>query len=110
MAGLTVELRVETADLRDPPLQVAAVTFKAEVPVAHKSRPVIDDPIGGVLAGRVKTRPGGVAALPVEIRTETTDPGYSPREVAAVTPKAPAWIAYKRRSVINNPTISMFSG
>lgn len=55
MAGLPVEQRGKATDTGDPPLQVAAVTLKTLARVACKRRSVIDDPIGGVLPGRVQS-------------------------------------------------------
>src|SRR5512143_3989276 len=84
MASLPVELRIEATHPGYSPQEIAAVTLKAQVPVAHKSRPVIDDPISGVLAGCIDGRPTGMVALPVTIRAETADLGYSPQKIAAV--------------------------
>jgi hypothetical protein len=70
---LSVQFSTETAHLGDSPQKVAAVTRKAQVPVAHKSWPVINDPIVGVLAGRIKGRPVGMAGLAVQIVAETAD-------------------------------------
>jgi hypothetical protein len=103
VAALPVEFRLETTDLGDTAKEVAAVTLIAQVPVAHKSRTVINDPICGMLAGRIDSGPAGMTGLPGEIRTETTDPGYSSRKVAAVTPEAPARISHKRRPVVDDP-------
>jgi hypothetical protein len=67
MACLTIELRSEAAHLRDPPLQIAAVTLIASASVADKSRRVIGDPILGVLPGWIDGRSTGMAVLSVEI-------------------------------------------
>jgi hypothetical protein len=66
MAGLAVELRGKTTHRGDPSPQVAAVTAKAPAPVCQGSRPVINDPVHGVLSARIQSRGAavGAAALP----------------------------------------------
>jgi hypothetical protein len=110
MACLTIKLRAETTHLRDPPLQIAAVALIAHVPVAHESCPVIYYPIGGVLAGRINSGPAGMASLSVKVGAETTDSGYPPQQVAAVTPNAPLRVTHIGRPVTDDPIGYVLSG
>jgi hypothetical protein len=110
VAALPFEFRTETAHPADSPQEVAAVALKAQAPVAHKRRPVIDDPIGRVPAGCIKSRPARMAGLPVETRIEATDLRYPAPEVAAVTPQALPRIAHESSPVIDNPIEGMLPG
>jgi hypothetical protein len=109
MAALPVESRIETTHLRYSPLEVAAVAPKARIRIDEKRCTVIDDPVFGMLSGRIKAGPVGMAALPVESRIETTHLRYSPLEVTAVAPKAPAWTVHKRCSMIYDPICCVLS-
>jgi len=51
MTGLPAKLRAETTHPGDPAQEIATVTRTARDAIAQKRRPVINDPINGVLTG-----------------------------------------------------------
>ena len=93
MAALAFKIRAETADPGYSPLEIATVTPETRIRIDEKRCTVIDDPVVGMLSGRIKAGPVGMAALPVESRIETTHLRYSPLEVATVAPETRSRIA-----------------